>query len=156
MPVAPHPLDRIRVARPCRSEWSLMDGDERHRHCSNCSKDVYNVAGLTRDETMELLTSGGAVCLRLFRRPDGTILTADCAGGRAVAGRSRLRVVAVAAAAALSVAGLGAWATAEDEPICALPWDGSQAVMGEVALPVDWEAPEVVAAPEAAAPELSD
>ena len=145
---APHPFDRIRVARPCNSSWDLMTGDGRKRHCSNCSKDVYNVEGLSRDEAMDLLMEGeGTVCMRLYRRPDGTILTADCQGSRAVVGRSRLKVVAAAAAAAVAVVGLGAWADARDrEATCDLPWEGGELVMGEVAMPDDWpqHAPPVV------------
>lgn len=112
MPLEPHPLDRVRVARPCNSSWDLMEGDDRVRHCSNCSKDVYNVAGLSRDEAMDVITgNGGTVCMRLFRRPDGTLSTSDCAGSRAATPRSRLKVVAAVAVTALSVVGLGVWAS---------------------------------------------
>ncbi len=136
-PIAADPFDRIRIAKPCNSNWDLMAGDGRKRHCSNCSKDVYNVQGLARAEALALITAGeGAVCMRLYRRPDGTILTADCGGARAAVGRSRLKVVAAAAAAVLSVVGLGAWATAADEPEnCQLPGPGLEMVMGEVAMP---------------------
>ncbi len=144
MPSIPaDPFDRIRVARPCNSNWDLMPGDDRKRHCSNCSKDVYNVEGLARSEAIALVNSGeGRVCMRLYRRSDGTVVTSDCAGSRAVVGRSRRRVFAAAAAAALSVVGLGAWATAADEPeSCQIPVAGYEVMMGEVALPDEPPAP---------------
>lgn len=118
MPHTPaDPFDRIRVARPCNSNWDLMAGDGRKRRCSNCSKDVYDVEGLARSEAIALINAGeGSVGMRLYRRPDGTVLTSNCSGARAAVGRSRLQVVAAAAAVALSVVGLGAWATAADAP----------------------------------------
>src|SRR5262249_62087018 len=35
-------------------------------------------AALTRDQAMALITSRGRVCLRIYRRPDGTVVTNDC------------------------------------------------------------------------------
>ena len=142
-----HPLDRIRIARPCRSEWGLMQGDERARHCSNCDKTVYNLAGMGRQEAMDLVAAReGRICVRLFRRPDGTVVTSDC-GGRAVAGHGRLRVLAVTAAAMASVAGLAAWASPEPLTEHFPGWGGDTAVMGEMAMPQDWP-PPVEALPE--------
>jgi len=46
------------------------------RHCGQCKQNVYNVAAFTRAEAMRLLQ--GRVCLRIYRRPDNTVITSDC------------------------------------------------------------------------------
>jgi hypothetical protein len=56
-----------------------MAGDERVRHCTLCSLNVYNFAEMTREEVRELLArTEGRVCARLYRRAGGTVLTRDC------------------------------------------------------------------------------
>ncbi|HLM02755.1 MAG TPA: hypothetical protein VK400_17010 [Pyrinomonadaceae bacterium] len=77
-----NPLDNMRVASPCAANWDEMLGDERRRFCSACSLNVYNLSGMTRDEAENLLlASEGRVCVRFYRRRDGTILTKDCPVG---------------------------------------------------------------------------
>jgi hypothetical protein len=77
-----NPLDNIRVASPCPADWNEMLGDGRKRFCSQCSLNVYNLSGMTRDEAENLLlTSEGRVCVRFYRRADGTVLTKDCPVG---------------------------------------------------------------------------
>lgn len=73
-------FDDIRVAKPCSADWNDMAGDDRVRHCGACRLNVYNVAGLTKGEVAALLAERekGRVCLRLSRRADGTLITADC------------------------------------------------------------------------------
>ncbi len=69
----------IRVAKPCPKRWSDMEGDDRVRHCSECRLNVFNFSNLTQSEIIALLESGeGRVCGRFYRRPDGTMMTADC------------------------------------------------------------------------------
>jgi len=76
-------LDNIKVAAPCAAEWSKMTGDARQRHCADCNKHVYNLSEMTRDEAQALLIEKeGRLCVRYYRRHDGTILTADCPVGR--------------------------------------------------------------------------
>ncbi len=76
------PLDDIRIASPCSADWSKMVGDDHVRHCGECDKDVYNLSALTRSEGERLLLqSEGRLCLRIYRRSDGTVLTADCPVG---------------------------------------------------------------------------
>jgi hypothetical protein len=58
-----------------------MPGDDRVRHCGQCTQNVYNVAELTRAEATRLLRA--RACLRIYRRPDHTVITSDC--------RTRLR-----------------------------------------------------------------
>ena len=56
-----------------------MPGDDRVRSCSACSRLVYNLAAMTSDEALALIANReGRLCARLFRRADGTIITADC------------------------------------------------------------------------------
>ena len=75
-------LDQISIAAPCSASWEGMSGDDRRRHCDSCSKSVYNIAGMTEDEALTLITEAeGRLCVRLYRRRDGTILTKDCPVG---------------------------------------------------------------------------
>ena len=98
-------LDGLRAASPCSARWEDMAGDDRVRHCAACDLDVFNVAGLTREEAATLIRErlvepGGRVCVRLTRRADGTVLTRDCPVGlarvRRLAAASRSRLMAVA------------------------------------------------------------
>ncbi|GMU66299.1 MAG: hypothetical protein AMXMBFR36_25730 [Acidobacteriota bacterium] len=75
-------LQNVRVARPCPARWEEMVGDERVRFCSACRRNVYNLSAMTETAVLELLHGRGEVCGLLYRRRDGTVLTADCAIGR--------------------------------------------------------------------------
>lgn len=82
-------LDQVKIAKPCSASWDEMDGDDRKRFCAHCRLHVYNVAGMERAEANALLENDGKVCLRLYRRSDGTVITKDCpVGMRTVAGRT--------------------------------------------------------------------
>jgi hypothetical protein len=75
-------LDNIRVAAPCSADWNKMVGNDRVRACASCQQNVYDLSGMTRTEAQELLAERGEnVCVRFYRRKNGTILTADCAVG---------------------------------------------------------------------------
>lgn len=84
------PLDDIRIASPCHERWDDMSGDDRARFCASCAKTVYDLSTMTRDEAERLLSEReGSLCVRLWQRDDGTVLTADCpVGGR----RKRVRL----------------------------------------------------------------
>src|SRR4051812_48498019 len=91
------PLDNIRIASPCSADWNAMGGDERKRFCGDCKLNVYNLSGMARYDAENLLRlSEGRLCVRYFRRPDGTILTTDCPVGWA---KIKQRVTFIAAAA---------------------------------------------------------
>src|SRR5579872_5483516 len=82
LPSASPRLDDVRIASPCSARWEDMVGDDRVRHCGQCEKDVYFLSGMTRTEAEALLAARGAsLCARIFRRADGTVLTADCPVG---------------------------------------------------------------------------
>ena len=70
----PDRLDQIQIPIPCEVPWDSMPGDEQVRRCGQCKQNVYNVASLTRAEATRLL--GARACLRIFRRPDNTVITA--------------------------------------------------------------------------------
>lgn len=96
-----NPLDNIRVASPCPADWDQMFGDERTRFCSQCKLNVYNLSGMTRREAENLLiNSEGPLCVRYFKRADGTVLTRDCPVGWAALKR-RVSKVATAVASVL-------------------------------------------------------
>jgi hypothetical protein len=72
-------LEDIRVASPCSADWSAMPGDNQMRTCGDCKKRVYNLTAMTRAEAEALISSHENPCVRLYRRRDGTVVTADCA-----------------------------------------------------------------------------
>jgi hypothetical protein len=91
-------LDLIRIASPCPAKWEEMTGDERQRHCSLCNLNVYNLSELSREEAEAFLAEReGRVCVRLYRRQDGTVITHDCPVGLAAV---RAQVVRLALATA--------------------------------------------------------
>lgn len=76
-------LEVLDVAQPCAEDWAKMDGDDRVRFCLKCANNVYDLSELTIGETHQLLElREGRVCVRLHRRKDGTLVTADCAPKR--------------------------------------------------------------------------
>ena len=92
-----NPLDNIRIASPCSADWNAMHGDERKRFCGDCKLNVYNLSGMTRYDAENLLRlSEGRLCVRYFKRPDGTILTMDCPVGWAKV-KQRGKFIATAA-----------------------------------------------------------
>lgn len=102
-------LDGLTIASPCSVSWDSMKGDERARDCSQCRLRVYNLSAMTRPEAENLLEEKeGKLCVRFFRRADGTVMTQDCPVGLRVV---RLRLVRMAGAAvaliAMLAAGLG-------------------------------------------------
>jgi hypothetical protein len=100
-------LDQIKIASPCSADWEQMEGNDRVRFCSECKKNVFNLSAMTRRDAEALLRkSNGDLCTQLYRRADGTVLTADCrVGVRVKIARVRRRVGwAVSAVLGLSTA----------------------------------------------------
>ena len=83
-------LPRLTVATPCTADWNAMPGDDRVRSCGDCGRNVYNIAALTRRQVYRLIETheGKPPCLRIFRRPDGTIVMRRCLAGVHAAARS--------------------------------------------------------------------
>ena len=109
MPKFTSPLDEVRVAAPCPADWGKMVGDERVRFCGSCELHVYNLSGMTRREAEALVTNAeGRLCVRFYRRADGTILTRNCPVGLSAVRRRAARVAGSVLSAALGFfAGLG-------------------------------------------------
>jgi hypothetical protein len=86
-----------------------MDGGDRVRFCSQCQLHVYNLSAMNRREAELLLARReGRLCVRLYRRADGTVLTQDCPVGLRAWRRRVAWVSALAAAVLIGVIGLGA------------------------------------------------
>jgi hypothetical protein len=105
-------LDRIGVASPCAADWGAMSGGDRVRRCGACGLHVHNLSDMTREDAAALIgRTEGRLCVRLYRRADGTTITRDCpVGVRGVRRRVAAGIGRAAAAAALvagSVAALG-------------------------------------------------
>ena len=72
-------MDEVVIASPCIVSWDGMRGDDRVRFCGQCRQNVYNVEALDRGAARRLIEAReGRVCLRVLRRDDGTVVTADC------------------------------------------------------------------------------
>lgn len=101
-------LDNLMIAAPCPAEWEKMAGDERVRFCGECRLNVYNVSDLSRAAAERLLREKeGKLCVRFFRRADGTILTQNCPVGLRRAKRAVERMVSAVAAMFGVVVGAG-------------------------------------------------
>jgi len=91
-------LDQVEVASPCSASWEEMAGDERVRFCDHCALNVYNLSAMGRKEAEALIREHeGRLCIRYYRRRDGTLLTENCPVGLRRA-RQRLKLIAGAAA----------------------------------------------------------
>src|SRR5689334_12691817 len=78
------PLDNVRVASPCPANWDEMNGNERVRFCGQCQLNVYNLSGMTRGEAEHLIANAdGRLCVRYYKRADGSIITQNCPVGLA-------------------------------------------------------------------------
>jgi len=102
-------LKQVRVASPCKERWDEMSGDEHVRFCGRCEKNVYDLSSLSSEQAESLLRERGeSMCVRLFRRSDGTVLTSDCpVGGRKRFWRKVTAGAAAGLAAGFTVAALG-------------------------------------------------
>jgi hypothetical protein len=59
-----------------------MHGSEKVRFCTECNLNVYNLSGMTKIEAERLIAQReGRLCVRFYRRADGTILTDNCPVG---------------------------------------------------------------------------
>jgi len=56
-----------------------MLGDDRIRFCGQCSLNVYNLSSMTRADAEALIArTEGRLCVKFYRRFDGSIITQDC------------------------------------------------------------------------------
>lgn len=92
-------LNKLYIAAPCSVPWDSMEGDDRVRHCGQCALNVYDVSKLTTKEAADLIRNKeDRLCMRLYRRADGTIITDNCPVGlRRLRDRLKLTAAAVLA-----------------------------------------------------------
>ena len=102
-------LNNVRVAAPCPADWDSMYGDERVRFCQQCQLNVYNLSEMSRAEAEELIgRADGRLCVRYYRRKDGSILTQNCPVGLRRLKRRLSRVATAIGSSVLSfLAGVG-------------------------------------------------
>ncbi len=140
-PGGPSRLDSLKVASPCTVPWDSMRGDDTVRFCGLCEKNVYNLSAMTRNEAEAFLEERGvSACVRLFRRFDGTVLTADCPVG-VKKKRFHLAVFSVAGGALMAAGAALALGRGEESKCKAY-------VVREHAPPTTTAPPTATAAPE--------
>jgi hypothetical protein len=122
-------LDNIRVAAPCSADWDSMFGNERVRLCEQCQLNVYNLSEMSGVEADRLINQAeGRLCVRFYRRRDGSIITQNCPVGLRAIKRRLSRVATAFASFILGlVAGVGFYRSAHK-----LVWFQPQ-VMGTIA-----------------------
>lgn len=98
-------LHRLQIASPCTASWEQMAGDARVRHCGGCNKNVFNLSAMPEAEAASLLAEqrAGGVCVRFYRRADGTVMTGDCGAPSAGAGAAWRTLPGLATAAMLAM-----------------------------------------------------
>ena len=70
-------LDRINIPAPCSADWDSMKGNDQVRFCSQCNLNVHNLSAMTRKEARKLVAaSGGRLCVRYYKKPNGRVQTA--------------------------------------------------------------------------------
>ena len=75
-------LSKVYIAAPCPVSWESMEGDDVTRHCKQCHLNVYNFAEMSEKEAADVIRNAeGRLCVRLFRRMDGTLITRNCPKG---------------------------------------------------------------------------
>jgi len=104
-----NPLSNVKIASPCSQDWNEMIGTERKRFCGECKLNVYNLSGMSQTEAENLLlNSEGRLCVRFYRRADGSVLTKDCpVGWKAVKQRVSKTATAFASLVFAALSGVG-------------------------------------------------
>ena len=125
-------LESIQIASPCTALWDEMIGDDRARFCTHCQKDVFNLSALPRDEAESFMAARtGAVCVRLYKRADGTVLTSDCPVG--VKRKRRRKAVVAAVGGGLLAAGALLMASVRSQRSTVMMGDMAETgVMGKI------------------------
>jgi hypothetical protein len=95
----------IRVASPCLMPWEAMSGNALVRHCDDCKLNVYHLSAMSELEIQHLLAErqGQRVCVRFYRRADGTMLTQDCPRGMRLMAKKVSRLGAAILSAMVSI-----------------------------------------------------
>ena len=99
----------VKIAAPCKADWEQMIGSDRVRFCGQCNLNVYNLSSMKRDEAESFVARNeGRLCVRFYRREDGSMLTKNCPVGlSAIRRRVSCLAKAISAAVLGFCAGLG-------------------------------------------------
>lgn len=98
----------LQIATPCKANWDEMTGDEQKRFCGACKLNVYNISAMTLPEAEKLVSEAeGRLCVRMYRRADGTVITQDCPVGLAERMKRRMQKTFAFGTAAVTI--LMAW-----------------------------------------------
>jgi hypothetical protein len=90
-------LNNIEIAAPCSQSWDKMKGNDTVRFCQECKLNVYNISEMTTIEAEKLIsTKEGRLCIRYYKRKDGTIITNNCPIGLRVI-KKRAQVILASA-----------------------------------------------------------
>ena len=134
-------LGQITIPTPCTMDWNVMQGDDRTRFCTNCNRDVYNLSAMTSEEAVDRIRAraqGGVLCGRLYQRPDGSVVTAECRQEPSPTRPRQFHLRAIMAFIALVAALLGFMRLVADEMQLAKsdpPAPGSTYTMGSLSMP---------------------
>ncbi|MBP9806988.1 TonB C-terminal domain-containing protein [bacterium] len=138
----PNLLSQAFIETPCESSWDKMTGNDSVRFCGQCSLNVYNVANLTDKEAEAVFAKGreqGRVCARLYRRPDGTIMTDNCPRSlRKIRDASRWLKTKIVAGFALTLSLFTPAQAEESKKVQAkdlTPKEGKKFTLGDVYVP---------------------
>jgi hypothetical protein len=108
-------LDKVRIAAPCSADWDSMFGNERVRFCEQCELNVYNLSEMSKADAERLIgQTEGRLCVRFYRRQDGSIITQNCPVGLRAIKRRLSRVATAVATSVLSfIAGTSLYSIAD-------------------------------------------
>ena len=130
------PLTNIRIASPCSADWEQMYGDDRKRFCGDCKLNVYNLSGMSREEAEALIMNAeGRLCVRFYKRRDGSVITGDCPVGWARV-KQRTRVLATAAFSMLMALFSGVFI------VSLFSRAKTTTIMGEMSVPITTSTPQ--------------
>jgi hypothetical protein len=146
-------LEQMSVPVPCTVAWKSMTGSEQVRHCAQCHQEVYNISAMGREDAEEFVQASrmnggdgrdqGRLCVRFYRRPDGTVITRDCFALRRAFRTGSMWMVGMLAGLLLVFLGIFGWSRKSDgssiwpricehEPFRTLFGPQSPPVMGSV------------------------
>jgi len=134
MPASRDTVNGIRIASPCDMSWDEMEGDGRKRFCTGCRLHVFNISEMDVEEAAQMISdSTDRLCVRLYRRRDGSVLTQDCPVGLRAA--IRRRVAAFASSVAMGIGILTATLLRNGPHPTSAAAEAPTEVMGTPALP---------------------
>ena len=115
-------LRGVQVAAPCHESWDAMPGTDQVRSCERCQHKVYNLSEMTTIEAEALLRSSeGRLCVRFYRRADGTVMTKDCPVGTTAIRQKRIAQTIAGVAAAVGSAAAILRPQPESQPVMGAP-----------------------------------